>query len=120
MKRIEKLEQMKSDPYWGDKLRKLSKQELDLLEAFIRDNEEVDYSLFTQFVNRMYLSTYGYPETKNAGLVQDILSSLARTALGHYGYHGTKRWIHPSQRHLHGGKEYEIVDETAKAKKEDI
>jgi hypothetical protein len=115
MRRIEKLEKMKHDPHWQLKILRLGTEELDIIEKFLEINEPLDFNEFAELVNRMFLSSHGLAPTQHAGLVQEILHALEKTKMGFYGYHGTKRWVHPLDRKNHAGKEWVMVDETEPA-----
>lgn len=99
MTREEKLEELVREDFLTKKyFLTLTIEEASLIRRFLEENEALDYNQFTEKVNRMGLSSSGYPTTKNAKHVRYILFCLRKTVPGFYGYEEQPRWIHPLDR----------------------
>lgn len=98
MNRIMKFKTLKDDYTFRKDWEKLSLEEFQICFEFIAFHEEMDYNTFAEEVNRMHLSTKGWPVTKNWTAVQRLLVGVAHTEIGFYGYTGGNRWVHPRDR----------------------
>lgn len=78
MERLKKLEELKSHPWYKKQFSKLRKQDVSLMEDFIKENNQEDRDTFELKVNR-FLSPFNFTSLKKSEkskllICQELLS----------------------------------------------